>query len=406
MKFSFIHTADIHLGRAFADINYELSPSQKNILNIAHEKALETLCDFAIEKNVDFILIAGDTFDDCEHDLHSRLVLYNILKRLEINNTGVYIIPGNHDPESSYTKELGFKDSDYIKIFGVNIPYEPLAIKNKNGENVAIIYPFGFKTTEFPHSPCTVLSKAQDSTLFNIGLIHCDKTGDKNNVYAPCTEKELLELGYDYYALGHIHKPDIGKKIVYPGTLQARSRKDTGEHGFCYIEVDNNNIVSNSFVTCDRIRYYNLVYSVNEDETEMNTISNILTETGRLSSGIELIIVNLILEGVCKYKKPEKELLKREISNERVVVSNIEDNTSAEQDLDTIKSSGGVLSQMLVALETEDTLASIADITDKELADILKLTENFNRTEVQQQSVKITENICKEVYDGEDKVNE
>ena len=79
MNFSFIHTADIHLGRAFSDINFVLTDSQKRILKTAHEDALSRLADFAIEKKVDFVFIAGDTFDSSEQDLHSMLFLYKFL---------------------------------------------------------------------------------------------------------------------------------------------------------------------------------------------------------------------------------------------------------------------------------------------------------------------------------------
>ncbi len=400
MKFSFIHTADIHLGRAFADIDYELSPEQKNIINTAHEEALGELCDFAIDKEVDFVLIAGDTFDDCEHDLHSRLVLYNFLKRLETNEIGVYIVPGNHDPENSYTKELGFKTSEYVKIFGVNIPSKTLVIKNRAGEEAAVIYPFGFKTTEYPASPCRVLEKAKSKDLFNIGLIHCDRSGGDKNVYAPCSEKELLDLGYDYYALGHIHKPDLGEKIVYPGTIQARSRKDTGEHGFCYVNVDNNSIVSNEFVKCDKVRYYNLTVSVTGDETEIETIEKIQLQIGELSRGVKLVIINLTLEGVCGYKKPENNILKTELSNAGVIISGVENNSVIDMDVDLIKSSGGVLAQILSAADND--IQMIAEQTDRDLSDILKLVPEFDRNVPAPEAAEIVQNICKEIYGGEE----
>ncbi len=399
MNFSFIHTADIHLGRAFADIDYDLSPEQKNIINTAHEKALEELCGFAVDKEVDFVLIAGDTFDECEHDLHSRLVLYNFLKRLETNEIGVYIVPGNHDPESSYTKELEFKDSTYVKIFGVNTPSETLVIKNREGEEAAIIYPFGFKTTEYPASPCKVLENAKSKDLFNIGLIHCDKTGGEKNVYAPCSEKELLDLGYDYYALGHIHKPDIGEKLVYPGTIQARSRKDTGEHGFCYVNVDNNRIVSNEFVKCDKVRYYNLTVSVTDDETEIDTIERIRNLIDEFSRGAELVIINLTLEGICRYKKIADNILKTELSTNRVIISGVENNSAIDTDINLIKTSGGVLAQIVLA--SENDVEIIAADTNKELAELLKLSQVTDTTSLEPRAAEIAQNICKEIYGGE-----
>ena len=67
MTFSFIHVADIHLGRPFSNI-----PNTQTCKN-AVEKAFKNFIDYALVKNVDFVLIAGDTFDSDEQDLYLAL---------------------------------------------------------------------------------------------------------------------------------------------------------------------------------------------------------------------------------------------------------------------------------------------------------------------------------------------
>ena len=403
MKFSFIHTADIHLGRAFSGIDYILSKEQEEILNTAHEKAFASLCDFAIEENVDFVLISGDTFDSCEHDLHSRLVLYNALKRLEVYNIRVYIVPGNHDPASSYTKELTFEDSEYIKIFGVNTESSPTIVKDKNNVNLAVIFPFVFKTSEYPYSPCTVLEKPTDFDIFNIGLIHCD-TGGGNNPYAPCSQKELLELKYDYYALGHIHKPEINDFIVYPGTIQARSVKDIGEHGFCYVKVDNNKIISNDFIKCDKVRYYNIAVSVTDDKTSVDTVIKIKNIISRISAGTELVIINLTLNGVCSYNLSDIEGIEKELSSDKIIINQLENNTSFDVNIDLIKS--GILAQIIKAGSCESCLKTILDKTNKELEELLKYKTENNYKYLENKAVQSVNNMCREVYSGSRIINE
>lgn len=398
MRFSFIHTADIHLGRSFSDIDFELSKAQKEIINSAHEQALKDLVNFAIDKNVDFVLIAGDTFDAVQKDLHSVLLLTNTIKTLEDNDIGVCIVCGNHDPQDSYKGDLAFKNSKLVKIFGVNTESVPTIIQNRNNDNVAVIYPFGFKTKEYPYSPCKALEKANDNSLFNIGLIHCDKSGDLKNIYAPCTEKEMLELNYDYYALGHIHKPDIGEKIVYPGTIQARSKKDTGEHGFCFVQVENNKILENRFVTCDKVRFYNLEFDISNDENIQQTFESISSELYTLAQNTKLTIINLAIKGICRYKKVDIEALKTELSTENIVVNSIDDNSFYETNLDIIKSSGGVLSQIIIAGEDNDEIEGIIKTTDDELSDLLKLVPEFDKTTAKSKALALTENICQEIY--------
>lgn len=399
MAFSFIHTADIHLGRAFADINHELSTAQKEILKTAHEAALEELCNFAIERNVDFVLIAGDTFDECEHDLHSKIVLTSILKRLENNNINVYIICGNHDPAISYTNELAFKNSNKIHIFGVNTDCKPTII-DQNNKSIVCLYPFGFNTHEYKNSPCKELKKATSKELFNIGLIHCDIMGD-NNTYAPCSEKELLELNYDYYALGHIHKPYENGKIIYSGTPQARSRKDEGAHGFRYVNVNNNQIISNEFITCDKIRFCNVDYSLTDDATATETIENLQEQLYQYKSAVKLSIINLTLSGVCRYKKHKLEEIKAELSGENLIINEISDNSVIEVDIEQINSSGGVLSHIINNTKTAEKLKILLDKTSNDISEVLKLADCIKQENLSIPAISIAENICREIYGKE-----
>ena len=400
MRFSFVHTADIHLGRAFSDINFDLSAEQKTILNTAHEKALEELANFAVDKSVDFILIAGDTFDDCEQDLHSRLILSRFLSLMESEGISVYMVCGNHDPETSYSKDLSFKDSEKINIFGVNRQLAPLVV-NKEGHDVATIYPFGFASNECRQSPCEFLQKAVNKNVFNIGLIHCDMT-TPNNVYAPCTERALAELDYDYYALGHIHKPMIVDKFVYPGTIQGRSRKDEGEHGFRHVVVDNGNIISNDFIVCDKVRFYNHKYSITDDTSAIETVENLIKELNSLVKGCKFIIINLTLTGVCSYKKIDVEELRKSLSDDYIVVSGITDNSVVDIDIEQVATTGGVLSEIINLCSSEEACKVVLKETEKELKEAFKLVEDVSGEEILATSMNELKNICAEVYGGED----
>ena len=392
------------MGRAFSDIDFELSDKQAGMLKSAHEQALEELCDFAVRKKVDFILIAGDTFDDCEHDLHSRLTLYKSLKRLEEENISVFMVCGNHDPQTSYSNELEFKNSSKIKVFGVNCKSEPTEVV-LNDVPVAKIYPFGFKTNQCEVSPCEFLSKAIDKNSFNIGLIHCDMTSDKN-VYAPCSEKELLELDYDYYALGHIHKPFVKDKFVYSGTIQGRSRKDVGEHGFRLITVENNQILSNEFVPCDKVRYFTLDYQIAEDDTPISTIENLTEILTQIAQNCDLSIVHLTLKGVCKYAKQDLNELKRVLSSENVIVNEIIDQTIPNADEDAILSSGGMLEQIVIGMKDDEILANVLEDTKKEISETLKLVSEFDDNEILELAKTELKYICAEIYGNSEGTDE
>lgn len=389
------------MGRAFSDINFNLSSEQKEILQDAHERAFDTLCDFAISNAVDFILIAGDTFDACEQDLHSRLKLVKAFSKLERNNISVFAVCGNHDPANSYTQDLTFKNSERIHIFGVNTETKKLEVTLPNGEPIANIYPFGFETKEFPCSPCSKLEKATNQKLFNIGLIHCDTSGG-DSVYAPCSEKELLELNYDYYALGHIHKPYQNNNIVYSGTPQGRHSKDEGAHGFRYITVENNNIVKNDFITCDKVRYINIEYNITNDESELEVVQNLQHKLTKEAKNCELAIFNLNLNGIRTFAKNDKETLKKELELENIIINEIYDETISNIDTNTIKNSGGILAEILKITETPDTIEEIISQTQKEIGDFIKNTDNIKNEDLLPDTFSNLKNICIEIYGNEE----
>ena len=56
--------------------------------------------------------------------------------------------------------------------------------------------------------------------------------GDENHI--PIHKKELSAMGYDYVALGHIHKPQAleENRMVYAGALEPTDTGDLGPHGY------------------------------------------------------------------------------------------------------------------------------------------------------------------------------
>lgn len=66
--------------------------------------------------------------------------------------------------------------------------------------------------------------------------------GDKTHI--PFQKRNMLELGYDYIALGHIHKPMVLEedKMYYAGALEPIDKNDTGLHGFIRGEIINGKV--------------------------------------------------------------------------------------------------------------------------------------------------------------------
>jgi DNA repair exonuclease SbcCD nuclease subunit len=223
MAFRFVHTADIHLDsplKSLALRDVELA----EIVGNATRQALERIVDLCLDEAVDALLVAGDLFDGSQRSIKTAIFLGAQMRRLTEAGTQVFVIRGNHDAESIVTRHLPLPD-------GVHVFTGRAGVVRIDKAAIAI-HGVSFARPEMPES---LLPKFQqplpDSN--NIGLLHSSLAGaEGHDVYAPCSLADLKAHGFDYWALGHIHKRRIEKDgacaIVMPGMPQGR---DVGEAG-------------------------------------------------------------------------------------------------------------------------------------------------------------------------------
>lgn len=87
----FLHAADLHLGMRVTRFHPDLARR----LREARMAGLDRLVQIAKEKKVDFLLLAGDIFDDLAVDGGIARRAYEVLESLPM---AVFVLPGNHDP--------------------------------------------------------------------------------------------------------------------------------------------------------------------------------------------------------------------------------------------------------------------------------------------------------------------
>ena len=249
--FSFIHTADIHLDSPLRGLNQHADAPVDQIRG-ATRRALDRLVSLALEKNVDFLLIAGDLYDGDWPDYSTGLFFNKQMSRLNEANIPVYLISGNHDAASKITKSL--KPPANVTVLSTKVPETVLI----DGLPVAI-HGQGFATQSVTENLVLEYPSASPKR-FNIGMLHTSLTGNpQHDPYAPCSINDLTEKGYDYWALGHIHQHAVvheSPHIVYSGNPQGRHIKETDERGCYFIEVtDDLTIKQLSFEVTDVVRW-------------------------------------------------------------------------------------------------------------------------------------------------------
>ncbi|HEV3117416.1 MAG TPA: DNA repair exonuclease [Gemmataceae bacterium] len=88
---SFLHAADLHLGLRITRFPKDVT----NRIREARFQALEKIRQTARNRQVDFVIFAGDLFDDHAVDLDLARRAFDILESF---SCPVYVLSGNHDP--------------------------------------------------------------------------------------------------------------------------------------------------------------------------------------------------------------------------------------------------------------------------------------------------------------------
>lgn len=234
----FLHIADVHLDSPFLGLSFlpsELFCQIKNAIQLSFEKAV----NFAIDNDVDLVLLAGDTFDSIHPTPQSKIFFANQIKRLVYRQIQVVMVLGNHD--YSQIDDLLLNESPYFKIIGSNEQIEQVDFMTKSQYKYRVV---GFS---YQHNHITedIIAKypPKSTSVYTIGLAHAgmkQSSVDQNN-YAPFTLNEVKNLNYDYFALGHIHLRQVLSQepwIVYSGNLQGRHVNEKDAKGFYFGQVD------------------------------------------------------------------------------------------------------------------------------------------------------------------------
>jgi DNA repair exonuclease SbcCD nuclease subunit len=244
-----MHIADVHLGAA-PDAGYAWAKDRGHELWESFRRCIED----ANEKKVDLLLIAGDLFhrQPTEKELREVDYLFSTLEK-----TLVVLIAGNHDylkPSSAY---LNFQWSSHVVCL-----FSPECEKVRFPELKTEVYGLSYHQQEIT-APLYDGLQAEKNDYFRILLAH---GGDANHI--PLSKQALMDSGFDYIALGHIHKPQVFIQglALYAGALEPIDSNDIGPHGYVLGEVQRKK-VRLSFVEFSSRKYLQEEIEVTEDDT-------------------------------------------------------------------------------------------------------------------------------------------
>lgn len=205
----FLHTADWQIGMKAAHVGKAGPKVREERLNAGRR-----VIEIAQQEKVQFMLIAGDTFED---NGVSRVLVQKTADILADFNAPVYIIPGNHDPflpGSVWTHPV------WESLSNVHLLLEEKPAEIPGG----LLYPCPVFEKHSGKDP-TAWIQASEAQCIKIGLAHGTVEGiptDETDYPIPRNVPTRVKL--DYTALGHWHSTatyegeDEAVRMAYSGT--------------------------------------------------------------------------------------------------------------------------------------------------------------------------------------------
>ena len=240
-----LHTSDWHIGKRLMD--RERLPEQ-----IAALDEIARICD---ERAVDLVLVAGDVFDTYMPSAEAEQAFFHAISRIAGERRAVVLISGNHDDGVRLAASAPLAAQEGIYLFGggqeiadcgggrpvraVAAGEGYLVVENAQGERVyinALPYPneARLKEEKTEESYADKLRRRIErgdagftggmphillSHLFVAGGKVSESERDIDLGGARAVPVSLFE-GFDYVALGHLHKPQkFGGNVRYCGSL-------------------------------------------------------------------------------------------------------------------------------------------------------------------------------------------
>lgn len=408
----FVHAADLHLGAPLNQLGKTLSPEIRKNLLILAPKAFTNLIDLTINRDAEFLILAGDIYDRADREPAAQFAFRTQMDRLNEKNIKVYIVHGNHDPTSDDLSEY-VKLPSNVKVFGPNSE-EVVTHVLRDGSKVLVagISYWQKAVTEnlVPRLSAIVNKVERDAIRAIIGILHTNVDSPEHEKYAPCSVSDLQTSPFDYWALGHVHKRSINeiglhRYWAYPGNLQGRFFKEEGSKGALVIPIQTTGVGLPEHVACDVFRFLHLHIDCTEFPAEdlPSEISQRCLEQIP-DSDSRPIVVRLRLFGTStvveeKLSEIGEPVLAVELSNALSShlygggIDRIEIDVQPEIDIDALKNTDTIIADVINALEKDDLIALI----NEQLKDI-KSQVVLSPERLKEIHAKMQKNMIKDLY--------
>jgi exonuclease SbcD len=233
----FLHTADLHIGKSVCE--HSMLDEQRHIL--------ASILEAVRGEKPDALLIAGDVYDKSVPSAEAVAVLDDFLVRLSETGTKAFVLSGNHDSAERIAFGGRLMENRGVHMSSVySGEFAPVTLQDEFGEVDVWMLPFVRPATvraclgsDEERDQVTDYTSAMRMAIAqmhftpgrrNVLLAHqfvtgAERSDSEENVGGLDNVDASVFDGFDYVALGHIHKPqNVAKdtagnaRVRYSGT--------------------------------------------------------------------------------------------------------------------------------------------------------------------------------------------
>lgn len=218
-----LHCADLHLDTPFTLLSLREGERRRTELR----SDLSSIMLLIRKAEVQVCLMSGDLFDGARMTKETRALLER--EFASCPDCRFFISPGNHDPLDACSPYRTLRLPENVHVFGA--AKERVELKELGAD----VYGFAFDGKSERQNPLTGYPFRNPERI-NLLCCHGELNGGAGSENGPFAERDLGACGFDYVALGHIHKGtglqcENGVYWAYPGCIEGRGFDETGPKG-------------------------------------------------------------------------------------------------------------------------------------------------------------------------------
>ena len=236
----FSHISDTHLGL----VQYGSNEREQDVYD-----AFNQAIDISIKDQVDFVIFAGDMFENPKPNGNAILQMANALKRLKENDIDSFFILGEHDVSN-------IKHQNPVPYIYHNLGFSKYIGNGKPIEYKGVML-VGFDKIRPPEMAqneerfTKVDKNIENFPGHKILVLHQGIT--EFNKFAGELQSTDLPKNFTYYAMGHLHDKDVKQfnhlkgPIAYPGSIELTTSEGIKDikKGFFEVDISGNEAIPN-----------------------------------------------------------------------------------------------------------------------------------------------------------------